>query len=217
MKRLVVIFSSLILFACNPYMTKKISLVLKENMNDSVFVVDPIIETRLQISPNSHKSDTATFLLAKKLSREVIHQLLDKRLRLKYAQEDSLNSVMFETLMDSINDKFLETEYSHFILNKRIEIPSSANLILIPYLKWTRTTPYYEWDKCSPQGKIYAGDRICTWSRARAYLFVIDRKRGEIIYFKCNQWIKSEIWMPYENRILRSFKRCVKPLLRKLN
>lgn len=218
-------FSKLCLFLfftvnCNPYITKKINFIVNEGISaeDSIYVV-PIIECRRQVTEQTYYNDEEAFQVADTLTSNVLHRLLDSQLNLKYGEIKNIGSDELKKMMDSVVKRLINVEYKHFVFNKRFEILSQANLILIPYLVWTRTTPEFEKEKCiwgRGAARIYASNSICTWTRTQTYFFLINRSSGEIVYYKDYYWSMEDIWMPYEKRITRSLKHCARPLLKNL-
>ncbi len=202
--------------ACNPYLTKRINRISKSNSGDSIFVMYPITETRRQITNDSYTDDLETFQSAEDLTKKALHGLFDNRLKVRYGESDFGTFRKTKTLLDSVLKKFADKKYKKFIIDKKSETSSSSNLILIPYLIWTRTTEDFEKEKCGLNGKIYALAKDCRWTDAKACLLLIDRKKGEVVYFKQNWWRMAGLYFPYEQRITRSLKECSQPLLRKL-
>ncbi len=209
------LFFSLLLMGCNPYLTRSINHISKEDKEDTIYVEYPIVEARRAPDRKSFYSDNDALQPAEELTKKALHQLLDSRLPLKYKEANNINSLEVKKMVDSVLDKFLATKYAHFRVDQK-SVPREANLILISYLIWTRSTPEFESDQCGLDGKIYMLQRYCTWTRAQAYLFLIDGKSREVVYFKYNQWDTGNIYLPFEKRVTRSFKRCSQALLRKI-
>jgi hypothetical protein len=204
------------LAGCNPALTKMINHVSKKNRGDSIFIVEPIIESRIQYNKNSYWEDSYDGLqLARTLTKTALHELFDDRLPVQYVQPNYNDSWRANEL-DSILAKFLNTKYERFLINKKLLTPTSSGFILVPYLIWTRTTPEFESEKCGLDGKTYMLNRVCTWTQAQAFLFLVDKKNGEIVYYKDSFWSKEGITEPFQHRVTKSFMRASQPLLRSL-
>lgn len=206
--------------SCNPYVTKNFNFIDSEGISseDSIYVV-PVVECRRQITEQTYNNDEEAFQVADTLASNALHKLLDSRLNIKYGMIENINSHDLRKLLDSVVNRLINVEYKHFVFNKKFDIPSQANLILIPYLVWTRTTPEFEREDCiwgRGAGRIYTPNSVCTWTKAQTYFFVINRNKREIVYYKDSYWSRGHIWMPYESRITLNFRHCAEPLLQKL-
>ena len=184
--------------------------------NDSILVAYPIIETRLQITKYRYDKDNETFPLADSLTNKALHKLLDGVLSVKYEGLEYTNSSGLTSVLDTLLSKARDYKFDKFSnKNKTLE---GANHILIPYLIWTRTTKEYDHDKRNYTAGIthQGGSEIVTWTSVQAFLFLIDLNSNRILYYRDHFYSRGNIYLPYEQRVLKSFKKCLRPLLRKM-
>ncbi|MBS1506512.1 MAG: hypothetical protein JSS79_07700 [Bacteroidetes bacterium] len=177
--------------------------------------MQPFIETHRQITTNYFIDDVEARNLADTLVKKELNKLVYKRLpstTIKLDLDD-LSKTKFK--VDSFINKLPRAQSNKLLLDWHLN--SKSNLALIPYFIWTRTTKEYDDGTCSHDaGRNYFSNQHCYWSRAQAYVFLIDRKNNEILYFKSNQWYFEDILLPFEKRVSLSLKRCMRPLLSKL-
>lgn len=202
---------------CDPYITRQINNISKHYKGDSIYVAGPLIETRLQTTKDSFTGDSESFEPAERLTKKALHQLFDGRLKVEYDQTDPINSWRTKIAVDSLLDKFSKAQYLSCSVNSNLQFQTKASLILIPYLIWTRTTRDYDDGTCGhDSGRNYFSDQHCYWTKASAYLLLIDKKTKVVLYFKSSNWFFLDILLPFDKRVTKSFKRCSQPLLRKL-
>gem|GEM_PF-3841285 len=149
----------------------------------------PLIETRLQITKDSFTGDYESLEPAERLTKTALHRLLDGRLKVKYDQTDRINSWRTKIAIDSLLNEFTKAQYTNYSIKRNLPLPTKANLILIPYLIWTRTTREFDSEKCGRRGRNYILNNICYWTRSEAYIFMISLKTRELIYFKSKSMV----------------------------
>ncbi len=210
---------------CNPYTTKKINRISKEDQREAIYVAYPIVETRRQATIDSFYKDPDKEIYDSALSftNNALHKLLGKKgLPIRFAEFDSVEYSKSKALLDSVLGKFMISEVKDFDIHQELKFQTERNLILIPYLIWTRSTSdYSDWGrkdgKCVKIGRnSFRGNNACLWTQSQTILLVINIKNKEIVYFKYSQWDTRPIFSPYEKRIMLNFKHCAQPLLRKL-
>jgi hypothetical protein len=215
------VFIILFCGACDPYLTKSINHLSEVKKGDSIYVMCPIIETRMQTTKDSYHSDGESFQPAFDLTKKAIHILFSNHLPVKFEEVKDYNFGIRDekVLLDSLLNEFTKGLYASCSINKNSHFPTKANLILIPYLIWTRTIPEFQSEKgnCGKAGyKDYFNHNTCTWTRSQAFLFLIDRRSNQILYYKENTWMRDFPDLPFEDRVTKSFKQCAQPLLRRL-
>jgi hypothetical protein len=211
-------FWSVFLFTgCNPYLTGKINTIPESNKGDSIYVVTPIVETRRQITRETFVPDEEALSPAIALTSKALHDLFDHHLRVKYLREDPDTTLERKMQLDTILKRFVSAEYKQFTTGMKLNGYPSVKLVLIPYLIWTRTTPEFESEKCGPSGRIYTPNERCYWTRSQAYLFLIDNRTSELVYYRVNEWYIRNLRLPFEKGIAYSFRHCSRDLLRSMN
>ncbi len=204
---------------CNPYLTKRIDIISKNDQREAIYVAYPIIECRRQARDDFFYKDPDKEInrSAETFTKKALHELLDKRLPVRFAELDTLEYSKSKKIVDSVLGKFLTTEVEYFRISQELNFKTERNLILIPYLVWTRGTDDYHGDKCSYVGhNAFRGNSACLWTQSQTLLLMINRKSKEVVYFKYSQCNMGLIYSPYEVRVRLNFKHCAQPLLRKL-
>lgn len=208
---------SCVCYGCNSYLTRRIDNIEERHKRDSIFIISPIIETRRQITKDSYIGDYESFELAQNLTVKALHYMLRDGLPVKFDTRDPINSWTAKIIADHTLLKFLQRKYDHFPVREELEIPSKANLVLIPYLIWVRTTEEYDDGSCGHNaGHNYVLDQHCYWTKAYVHLFLVDRHSRELVYYSQTAWGYGQILMPYEERVDRLFGKCIRPMLRNL-
>jgi hypothetical protein len=202
---------------CNPYATKRLNLISNDNRKDSIYISYPIVKSRRQATKDYSYDEFEALKALDSLTNLTIHTLVDGRQSVKFGPLGYAKSIVYSRLLDSILSAFTSRQYHEFKIAQNLDSETERNLIIIPNIIWTRSTEDYNKGKCGKVGyRDYANRNYCTWTRSQTLIVMIDKRRREVIYFKYYQWDREDISMPFERIVNRSFRKCFRPILRKL-
>jgi hypothetical protein len=215
------IVSSVLLLFLSSACSVSINRLKSERINSkSIYVMDPICESRIQMTRDAFVVDFNELRMLDSLTNSTMHRRLDPYL-MGYDRSRRLFHNTTKMFLDSALKRYRAPHGQFFIKNRKFDVPDSIEFVLIPYTIWTRTKEDFE--KCNRYvTRGYSRTVTCTWTLSEMYLFLFDNKTGYLVYFKARWWAKGGwysdgIALPFYKRIDRSFYMVSRPLLKRLS
>lgn len=200
---------------CCTYATRRIDGLERRKIDSKrVYVMDPISESRIQITRDSSMSDYDGFNSLNALVNISLRKSFDGYC-VTYDSSKLLPRNRTKIFLDSLLARFKKEKYKELGTGHPFPISATYDLVLVSYFVWTRTIDDFEKEKCGRDGyKIYV-DNVCTWTEADLYLFGFNHV-GKIVYYRRSIWVSAGVIMPYAERVDHAFKMATKEFVQVL-
>lgn len=194
------------------FATKEINKVKRKAFDGiKVELMKPIVICKIQydyVRNGPCKEDGGRL---RRLATNAVYQALGAKVSV-FLSTDSVSDALNEEIKHMLY-LLKADKHDHYVLDVS-SLHSSYQFIVIPYLEWNKTIP--DFDNLSRQHSSLSRATSYTWTRAHAFLIIIDPTTGEVIYYRVKWLSIGEPVDPDPKRVNKVFRRCARSLLRTL-